>query len=469
MGSGGTFVSVVIPTLNAGARFAETLRAIGAQEGVGDVELCVVDSGSTDGTVERARAHGARVLTVAPEAFGHGRTRNLAIGACGGRYVALTVQDAIPADGRWLAALVEALEANPRAAGAYSRHLPHAGAGVVARQAAEYWHERLGGPHEQALGDPEAFRRLPVQEKQYRCTFNNVSSMVRRAVWEAVPFPEVPYAEDLAWGYAVLRAGHTLLYTPESMVYHSHERPPGYALRRAYVEARTVGEIFGEPARPLRPRQAEDLLALYAAPAARAAATGDRRERYRALFGGRAHGAHVAYLLGERSPFPVEERRRLFMQIVRRYAKRPAPSGQPLLDRLRQGLPHPRDYLRSLTWRLGAAVRSGRSHWLGRAEVEALFEFLWDDLGHDYVRLAVLYGGGDGADEVALAALQVEELVVEWTAHAGEAPAEDPVCQADLVCQAAALVVGRRLGEAARGRRAVPWQGRVEAMWTGGI
>ena len=40
--------------------------------------MLVVDSGSRDGSVEIARAHGARVIEIAPAEFGHGRTRNLA-------------------------------------------------------------------------------------------------------------------------------------------------------------------------------------------------------------------------------------------------------------------------------------------------------------------------------------------------------------------------------------------------------
>jgi glycosyltransferase involved in cell wall biosynthesis len=56
-----TKVSIVIPTLNAGPEFEELLEKVCVQEGDFEHEAIVVDSGSTDGTVELARRYGARV------------------------------------------------------------------------------------------------------------------------------------------------------------------------------------------------------------------------------------------------------------------------------------------------------------------------------------------------------------------------------------------------------------------------
>lgn len=39
---------------------------------------------------------------IQPSEFDHGATRNLGISLSRGEYVALTVQDAVPLDGRWL-------------------------------------------------------------------------------------------------------------------------------------------------------------------------------------------------------------------------------------------------------------------------------------------------------------------------------------------------------------------------------
>ena len=49
-------ISLVIPTWNAGALFHEVLEAIASQDVEDGVEVVVIDSGSTDGTADLARA-----------------------------------------------------------------------------------------------------------------------------------------------------------------------------------------------------------------------------------------------------------------------------------------------------------------------------------------------------------------------------------------------------------------------------
>ncbi len=110
-------VSIVVPTLNGGPRFEEALKRIRAQEGDFEREVIVVDSGSTDGTAELARRHGASVHTIKRQEFSHGGTRNLGISLARGEYVALTVGDAVPVDEWWLASMVENLDQDERVGG----------------------------------------------------------------------------------------------------------------------------------------------------------------------------------------------------------------------------------------------------------------------------------------------------------------------------------------------------------------
>ena len=71
------FVSIVVPCRNEELTIGEFvdwcwegLRSAGAEG-----EVLIVDN-STDRSPEIAREHGARVIEIPPQDFGHGRTRN---------------------------------------------------------------------------------------------------------------------------------------------------------------------------------------------------------------------------------------------------------------------------------------------------------------------------------------------------------------------------------------------------------
>jgi glycosyltransferase involved in cell wall biosynthesis len=110
-------LSIVIPFRDSGAAFAACLRAVqAAREAcapLADTELIAVDDGSQDGSAERARAAGARVLSTPPPG-GHGpaAARNLGARAATGDYLFFVDADvALHADALRRAA--EAFRADP--------------------------------------------------------------------------------------------------------------------------------------------------------------------------------------------------------------------------------------------------------------------------------------------------------------------------------------------------------------------
>ena len=82
-------VSIVIPTLNAGATLGEVLAAIAGQEGEFRPQIVAIDSGSTDSTLTRLRDAGATVLSVPGGTFNHGETRNQALAHADGEFAIL--------------------------------------------------------------------------------------------------------------------------------------------------------------------------------------------------------------------------------------------------------------------------------------------------------------------------------------------------------------------------------------------
>jgi rSAM/selenodomain-associated transferase 2 len=69
-------LGVVIPALNAGSNLARSLEGLAEAQAVFDLDVLVVDGGSSDDTAAVANAHGARVIDAAK-----GRGTQLAVGA----------------------------------------------------------------------------------------------------------------------------------------------------------------------------------------------------------------------------------------------------------------------------------------------------------------------------------------------------------------------------------------------------
>src|SRR5215207_3614267 len=237
-------VSVVIPTLNAGHRFGELLEKLSAQKGDFDLEIVVVDSGSTDGTAELAERYGATVHRIRRQEFNHGATRNLGISLTHGKYVALTVQDAVPLDTRWLAAMVENLERDGRVAVVYGRHVPRPESDVLTRALVNNLATASPERREQEIKVPEEYLASSPVERRRVAAVDNVSSCLRRSVWEEFPFEKTNFGEDLRWGKRAVEAGYKIVYEPRSVVVHSHERGALYDLRRHYVDQLVITELF---------------------------------------------------------------------------------------------------------------------------------------------------------------------------------------------------------------------------------
>jgi rhamnosyltransferase len=237
--------SVLIPTYNAGDEFAAVLDAITGQQAGFGYEVLLVDSGSTDGTMELARRHSARVLSIPKAKFSHGGARNYGISEARGEYVAMTVQDAIPSDEHWLAKLVENMARDERVAGVYSRQIPRPDCNPFSRYALEHHFTNRPERHEQEIEDLTSYESLSPMQKLETIVFDDVSSCVRRSVWKEHPFRPVSFGEDLDWSERVLKAGHKIVYEPASAIVHSHDRSAVYEMKRAYVAHKLLSRMVG--------------------------------------------------------------------------------------------------------------------------------------------------------------------------------------------------------------------------------
>jgi rhamnosyltransferase len=237
-------VTVALPVRDGGPRLATVLRAVRDQHTARRVELLVCDSGSTDGSAGVARAHGARVLSIAPSEFSHGATRNLLAREAAGAHVVFLTQDAVPATPRWLDALLAAFQRGPEVALAFGPYVPQPGATAMTAHELESFFAGFGDGRVDRLDADE--RALgPRALLGPRGFFTDANGAILRAAWERVPFRDVPYAEDQQLAVDMLRAGYAKVFVAEAAVEHSHEYPPLRRVQRCFDEWRALREVYG--------------------------------------------------------------------------------------------------------------------------------------------------------------------------------------------------------------------------------
>ncbi len=238
--------SVIIPTKNPGAIFERVLDAVLNQNTPWPYEVLVIDSGSSDGTIDLVKSYPNVALhEVPPTEFGHGKTRNLAISLCSGEYIAVITHDALPADNQWLKLLVESVEQDSDIAGSFGRHLayPHDGP-FIERDLRLHFEGFLHWPKVMSLEDPQRY----ATDQGYRQVlhfFSDNNACIRRSAWEAIPYPEVDFAEDQLWAKTIIESGFAKAYCHEAAVYHSHTFGAVDWCRRSFDEAKALKALFG--------------------------------------------------------------------------------------------------------------------------------------------------------------------------------------------------------------------------------
>jgi glycosyltransferase involved in cell wall biosynthesis len=244
-------VSIIIPTFNGGEIFKKCLDSITHQIFDGTVKLLIIDSGSTDDTVQLSENAGAEVLQIDNANFHHSRTRNYALKYTDTDFVVYTVQDAIPLTDKWLSNLLDSIKED-NVAGVTCKQVPHADADAYARFEVDYHNEYLGNKEIVMHIDSKIeYDSLDYNSALKKIRFDNVCAIYNRKILQQIPFPEVRFGEDIAWAKNVMLEGYRIKYDPNVKVEHSHNRSPQYRMNRALINTMLCSEITGKINRDL--------------------------------------------------------------------------------------------------------------------------------------------------------------------------------------------------------------------------
>jgi glycosyltransferase involved in cell wall biosynthesis len=209
-------IGIVIRTLNESELIGRCLETLRRQHGTFDLDILVVDSGSTDSTVEIARSYDARIVALRPGEFDYSKALNAGIERVRGDVVVSLSAHAIPIGKDWLQKMTAPFE-DPRVAGVASRQVPWPDAP---------WQEVHRLRHQ--FGESAC---VYSHGSTHEIVFSNAASSIRRRVWRDQPF-RLAAAEDHEWARRIVAAGWTIVYEPAAAVFHSHhENARAQALR----------------------------------------------------------------------------------------------------------------------------------------------------------------------------------------------------------------------------------------------
>jgi rhamnosyltransferase len=207
--------SIIIRAKNEANLIRQCIEMILAQEAVDHVEILVIDSGSSDGTVDIVNSFPTVRLVRIPESeFNYGRTLNLGVALARHEICVALSAHCIPTSKDWLYNLICHFAIDKNLAGVYGKQIPWPDCEPVERQALLDFYK-----DEVVIQDhiPQPALRLSV-------AFSNANSAFRKKLVLHRPFRSLSYAEDSLWASEVINLGYKIRYEPSSVVSHSHNR-----------------------------------------------------------------------------------------------------------------------------------------------------------------------------------------------------------------------------------------------------
>jgi len=217
--------SVVIRCCNEEKHIGRLLTGI-TEQTIRRVQMIIVDSGSTDHTLEIASRHPTEILRIPPKEFSFGRSLNLGCQNARSPFIVMASAHVYPVYNTWLEMLLSPLSQKEIAL-AYGKQRGGETTQYSERQVFAKWF-------------PEQSNR---NQKHPFC--NNANAAIKRDLWKRMPYDEaLTGLEDLDWAKRAIQSGYRLAYCAEAEVIHIHNETPSRIYNRYRREAIAFKRIF---------------------------------------------------------------------------------------------------------------------------------------------------------------------------------------------------------------------------------
>lgn len=217
--------SIIIRCWNEEEHIGRLLTGI-LRQTLRNVEIIIVDSGSTDATLAIASCYPVKIVSIDKDDFSFGYSLNVGCSAASGDVLVIVSAHVYPVHHDWLEKLVAPLD-DERVALVYGRQCGNEATKFSEHQIFAKWF-----PDHSDCNQGHPF-----------C--NNANAAIRRKLWQRFRYDErLTGLEDLAWAKQVLAAGYRIVYEAEAVVVHVHDESRSGVLNRYRREAIAMKEIF---------------------------------------------------------------------------------------------------------------------------------------------------------------------------------------------------------------------------------
>lgn len=219
--------SLIIRAYNEQKHITRLLEGI-KQQTIKDVEIILVDSGSTDKTVSIAESFGAKIVNIASSEFTFGRSLNYGIKQAQHDLIVIASAHVYPVYPDWLETLLNPFQ-DEKVALTYGKQRAPDFAKFSEKQIFYQWYPDLTN-----LNQVTAF-----------C--NNANAAIRKSLWDKHHYDEtLTGLEDLEWSKWAKEQNHKIAYVAEAEIIHIHNETPRGVYNRYLREAMALRRIYPE-------------------------------------------------------------------------------------------------------------------------------------------------------------------------------------------------------------------------------